>query len=81
MDSSGNMYANKAALEAMEETLREHFKPTEAMPADALAIDDQEVAGALARLNHRARRVYFSERRRGRDEHASLVAARESYGR
>lgn len=82
MDSKGNLYAIKAALGAMEETMRDAFMQTEELPAngpDFLAIDDEYVAAQLAGMNRRARMVYFSERRRGASERSALDAARESY--
>jgi len=79
MDSKGHLYANKAALEAMEERLREAFTPTEAMPADAIEVANPKVAETLAKMNRKARRVYFSERRRGASEDEALAAAEGSY--
>lgn len=81
MDSNGNMYANKAALEVMDEQLREHFTPAEEMPADTLAISSPKVAAALSKLNRRARRVYFAEVKRGASEDEALGAAEGSYDR
>lgn len=79
MDDQGKMYANQAALDAMDEQLREHFTPTEDMPADALEISDPKVAAMLAGMNRRARLVYRSERRRGASEAEALGAAEGSY--
>jgi collagenase-like PrtC family protease len=79
MDSQGNLHANRAALEAMEEQLAEAFTPTEDMPADAIEISDPKVAAMLAGMNRRARLVYRSERRRGASEEEALGAAEGSY--
>jgi hypothetical protein len=79
MDSNGTLRANQAALDAMDEQLREHFTPTEDMPADAVEIADPKVAASLAGMNRRARLVYRSERRRGASEDEALGAAEQSY--
>ena len=79
MDSNGNLYANKAALEAMDEQFREHFKPAAQQPSDALPIEDGYIASRLALCNRRARKVFFSERRRGASEAEALAAAEASY--
>jgi len=81
MDSRGNLHANQAALDAMDEQLREHFTPTEDMPADAVDIADPKVAASLAGMNRRARLVYYSERRRGASEEEAMGAAEGSYYR
>ena len=85
MDSNGNMYLDEAARKALEEAFGEDaakgFQPTPALETEMLGIDNMKVAYALSRLNHKARQVYFSERRRGASEEEALGAAEQSYSR
>lgn len=85
MDSSGRMYMPpeyESELAKMFEKKAEQLRDEitfGAAPEDALPIDDETVAKELAGMNRTARRVYFSERRRGATEQAALASARESY--
>lgn len=84
MDSDGNMYASKEFAEMVEREFGKVPDPMRAIdeaPDDAIEIVDGEVAAQLATMNRHSRRVYFSERRRGRSEQAALEAAREALPR
>jgi hypothetical protein len=78
MDSGGNIYASKALAEALEQAtgrpIRE-MRPAHRMPRSAIPIEDDVVARSLAQLNNKARRVFYSQRRRGVAELEALWAA------
>lgn len=83
MDSRGDMYANRAALESMSETLRRMFKETDdtkPAPEGALPLD-VSVAAKLAPMPRRVRRAFFSLRRRGVDEAEAFARAEEALDR
>ncbi|MCA1824426.1 MAG: hypothetical protein LC640_09235 [Frankia sp.] len=50
-------------------------------PACPLPSDDRRLAERLARLNHRTRNAYWSERRHGKSEEAALAAAERTLPR
>ena len=87
MDSSGRMYMPPE----QEEILRKMFedrvdKLTRAVrdvefvqpPADAMPIEDENIARELAGMNRAARLAFYSERRRGEPEAAAIEAARST---
>lgn len=61
-------------LVVSQETLRALCPEAEAEP-NPLPPEDHKLAEMLAQLNHRSRRVYWRERRRGRTEDEALGAA------
>jgi hypothetical protein len=81
MDSRGNMYASNEAKAMFEEQAGRELdvRPASQMPKDALPIENGYVASRLALCNRRARQVFYSERRRGKNEVEALAAAEDSY--
>lgn len=81
MDDRGNFYAGDD--KAREQLLSNFANKTEmvgdmaTMPKNAIPIDN-DLAASLASLNHRCRRIFYSEVRRGASQWNALETARSS---
>jgi hypothetical protein len=74
MDSNGNFYASEEVKEELAKAVGEKVGAMADAPQDSVEVDI-DVAKALSKMNHQARRVFHSERRRGATAEAALSAA------
>ena len=78
MDDRGNFYAStQMERDRLAAMLGEKVGDTTNMPKSAIPVDDDIVA-SLAELNHRCRRIFHSEVRRGVDKWVALERAHKS---
>jgi hypothetical protein len=81
MDDRGNLYAStqddRDRLAALLFDRAEKVGDTADMPSNAMPMD-MSLAEDLAQLNHNCRRVFYSERRRGRSIVHAMETARNS---
>ena len=75
MNSNGDLYATRTIVEALDEKLREDVQViTEGTEVHGISVSP-EYLKMLAPLPRRSRRVFYSERRRGRSESEALSTA------
>lgn len=78
MDSRGHMYASEDMARALQDVSETKIRPMSRLVGRprTIAIQDPEIAQALAALNRKARQVFFGARKNGDPERVALAKAK-----
>jgi hypothetical protein len=77
MDSRGHMYSSEELAKQLQATSPTKIRPLKGMVGRprVVAIQDSEIAKALASMNRAARQVFFGARKNGDPERVALAKA------